>query len=269
MQRLVSAWTWTCWVLVVLVGFPCVAVVFAVTAPFDPGRYHAGRVFRWFGALGARLNPWWHFETRGAYPRDPRHPYVAVSNHESYADIFLISHLPWEMKWLAKQTIFNIPVMGWIMRMAGDVPLVRGNRQSAVGALAMCRDRLAKRVSVMVFPEGTRSPPTTCCRSRTAPSRSPSRRRCPSCRSPSPAPATAWPSTRSGEPRARRVRGARAHPHRREPRPRRRAGAARPRAATIDAADAAPCATSSPASAGAPAAAAVRHAGGGAARGAA
>jgi 1-acyl-sn-glycerol-3-phosphate acyltransferase len=157
MQRLVSAWTWTCWVLVVLVGFPCVAVVFAVTAPFDPGRYHAGRVFRWFGALGARLNPWWHFETRGAYPRDPRHPYVAVSNHESYADIFLISHLPWEMKWLAKQTIFNIPVMGWIMRMAGDVPLVRGNRQSAVGALAMCRDRLAKRVSVMVFPEGTRS----------------------------------------------------------------------------------------------------------------
>ena len=157
MQRLVSAWTWTCWVLVVLVGFPCVAVVFAVTAPFDPGRYHAGRVFRWFGALGARLNPWWHFETRGAYPRDPRHPYVAVSNHESYADIFLISHLPWEMKWLAKKTIFNIPVMGWIMRMAGDVPLVRGNRQSAVGALARCRDRLAKRVSVMVFPEGTRS----------------------------------------------------------------------------------------------------------------
>jgi 1-acyl-sn-glycerol-3-phosphate acyltransferase len=47
--------------------------------------------------------------------------------------------------------------MGWIMRMAGDVPLVRGNRESALGAIARCQDRLAKRVSVMIFPEGTRS----------------------------------------------------------------------------------------------------------------
>jgi 1-acyl-sn-glycerol-3-phosphate acyltransferase len=61
------------------------------------------------------------------------------------------------MKWLAKQTIFKIPIMGWIMRMAGDVPLVRGNRESALGAIARCQDRLTKRVSVMIFPEGTRS----------------------------------------------------------------------------------------------------------------
>mgnify|MGYP002780577499 CR=1 FL=1 len=157
MQRLVTAWTWTLWVTIVLVTFPLVSVAWALTAPFDPGRYAPGRVFRWMGALGARLNPWWRFHVTGVRPRDPRRPYVAVSNHESYADIFLLSHLPWEMKWLAKKTIFNIPVMGWIMRMVGDVPLVRGDRASAVGALARCRDRLAKRASVMVFPEGSRS----------------------------------------------------------------------------------------------------------------
>jgi 1-acyl-sn-glycerol-3-phosphate acyltransferase len=56
---------------------------------------------------------------------DPRRPYVAVSNHESYADIFLISHLPWEMKWLSKEAIFRIPVMGWMMRMAGDIEVRR------------------------------------------------------------------------------------------------------------------------------------------------
>jgi 1-acyl-sn-glycerol-3-phosphate acyltransferase len=83
---------------------------------------------------------------------------VAVSNHESYADIFLICYLPWEMKWLSKKAIFDIPVMGWIMRMAGDVLVVRGDRDSGARALAACRDRLAKRVSVMIFPEGTRSP---------------------------------------------------------------------------------------------------------------
>ena len=157
MQRLVTAWVWTVWVLIVLVTFPLVCVLFACTAPFDKGRYAPGRAFRIMGALAARINPWWHFRVTGVRIRDPRRPYVVVSNHESYADILLLCYLPWEMKWLAKQTIFNIPVMGWIMRMAGDVPLVRGNRASAIGALARCRDRLEKRASVMVFPEGTRS----------------------------------------------------------------------------------------------------------------
>jgi 1-acyl-sn-glycerol-3-phosphate acyltransferase len=157
MQRLVTAWAWTLWVLIVIATFPIVCVLFVCTALLDPGRYATGRAFRIMGSLGARLNPWWRFRVTGVRPRDPRLPYVAVANHESYADIFLICYLPWEMKWLAKKTIFNIPVMGWIMRMVGDVPLVRGNRASAVGALARCRDRLTKRVSVMVFPEGTRS----------------------------------------------------------------------------------------------------------------
>jgi 1-acyl-sn-glycerol-3-phosphate acyltransferase len=134
-----------------------VALVWLVTAPFDPGRYAAGRAFRQLAVLGTWLNPYWHFRTSGVRIRDPRRPYVAVSNHESYADIFLISHLPWEMKWMSKDTIFKIPVMGWMMRMAGDIRLNRSSRDSTLAAIAACRDRLAKRVSVMIFPEGTRS----------------------------------------------------------------------------------------------------------------
>ena len=157
MQRLLNAWVWSTTVLAAIVGFFWVTLVFIFTAPFDPGRYAAGRAFRQIAVVVTSLNPLWRFRTDGVRVRDPRRPYVAVSNHESYADIFLISHLPWEMKWLSKDTIFRIPVMGWMMRMAGDIPLRRGNRDSALGALAACRDRLAKRVSVMIFPEGTRS----------------------------------------------------------------------------------------------------------------
>jgi 1-acyl-sn-glycerol-3-phosphate acyltransferase len=105
-----------------------------------------------------KLIPFWHFRTDGTMIRDPRRPYVAVSNHESYADIFLISHLPWEMKWLSKEAIFRIPVMGWMMRMAGDIAVQRGDHGSRRQALADVRDRLAKGVSVMIMPEGTRSP---------------------------------------------------------------------------------------------------------------
>jgi len=157
MQRLVNAWVWTETVLVVLIGFLYVSLVWLCTAPFDPGRYAAGRAFRHLAVLGTWLNPFWHFRTTGVAVADPRRPYVVVANHESYADIFLVSHLKWEMKWLAKDTIFRIPVMGWMMRMAGDVPINRRNRGSAQEALEACRDRLAKRVSVMIFPEGTRS----------------------------------------------------------------------------------------------------------------
>ncbi|AHG87621.1 phospholipid/glycerol acyltransferase [Gemmatirosa kalamazoonensis] len=158
MQRLVSAWVWTAWVLIVLLGFPVACVIFAATAPFDPGRYAVGRWFRLLGKAAAAANPWWRIRVSGVRIDDPRRPYVAVANHESYADIMLLCYLPWEMKWLSKKTIFNIPVMGWMMRMAGDIPVVRGDRDSGLDALAQCKDRLGKRVSVMIFPEGTRSP---------------------------------------------------------------------------------------------------------------
>lgn len=58
---------------------------------------------------------------------------------------------------MSKDTMFRIPCFGWMMRMAGDIRLVRGERGSAVQALAAARDRLTKRVSIMIFPEGTRS----------------------------------------------------------------------------------------------------------------
>ena len=157
MQRLLSAIGWITTVLVVALGFFYVGAVWLVTAPFDRGRYHAGRAFRQLAVAQVTLNPLWHFETDGVAPDDPRLPYVAVSNHESYADIFLISHFPWEMKWLSKDTIFRIPVMGWMMRMANDIPIKRGKKESVVSALAGCRDRLGTRVRVMIFPEGTRS----------------------------------------------------------------------------------------------------------------
>ncbi|MEO5817368.1 MAG: lysophospholipid acyltransferase family protein [Gemmatimonadaceae bacterium] len=157
MQRLLNAIVWVTTISVVIFGFIYVAVVWLFTAPFDRGRYHAGRAFRQLAMTCVKLNPLWHFETEGTGPANPRLPYVAVSNHESYADIFLISHFPWEMKWLSKDTIFKIPVMGWMMRMAGDIPILRGKKESVVSALAGCRDRLGKRTSVMIFPEGTRS----------------------------------------------------------------------------------------------------------------
>ena len=157
MASLLNAWVWVETVALVILATPFAAILFALTAPFDKGRYAAGRFFRLLGVLSVKLNPLWKFSVSGTMIRDPRRPYVAVSNHESYADIFLISHLPWEMKWMSKETMFKIPCFGWMMRMAGDIQVVRGDRKSVVLAMRAARDRLSKKVSVMMFPEGTRS----------------------------------------------------------------------------------------------------------------
>jgi 1-acyl-sn-glycerol-3-phosphate acyltransferase len=157
LKRLISLWVWASASVIVLVWVPWMALVYSVTAPRDPGRYVVGRWFRRAAVLVSTLNPLWRFRTTGVRINDPRRPYVAVANHESMADIFLLSHLPWEMKWLSKEAIFKIPLMGWMMRMAGDIAVRRGDASSRTEALAACRDRLRKGVSVMIMPEGTRS----------------------------------------------------------------------------------------------------------------
>ncbi|MEO6651715.1 MAG: lysophospholipid acyltransferase family protein [Ilumatobacteraceae bacterium] len=156
-RTVLSIWSWFVLGTVIIVFLPLVAITRLVTAPFDPGRYHAGLLFRKLTVVHEKLNPLWTFTVTGKVPTDPRHPYVVVANHESFVDILLISQLPFEMKWMSKSEFFKIPLLGWMMSLAGDIRLVRGDKKASAQALIDTRDRLAKNVSVMIFPEGTRS----------------------------------------------------------------------------------------------------------------
>lgn len=154
---LVSIWAWFVLASCLILWLPILALIRLVTWPFDKGRYWAGYFFRQVAVVTSTLNPLWRFKVSGTMPADPRRPYVVVSNHESFVDILLISHLPWEMKWLSKVEILRIPVLGWDMWLAGDVPVERGTRKSALKAMRRCQEVLKDKVSVMMFPEGTRS----------------------------------------------------------------------------------------------------------------
>jgi 1-acyl-sn-glycerol-3-phosphate acyltransferase len=155
---LISVWTWLVLGSCIVLWLPLMALLRLVTMPFDPGRYWVGLFFRKIAVVVATLNPLWRFRVAGTMPVARRRPYVVVSNHESFVDILLISHLPWEMKWLSKVEIMRIPVLGWAMRIAGDIPVERGTRRSGVKAMLRCREILRGGVSVIIFPEGTRSP---------------------------------------------------------------------------------------------------------------
>lgn len=152
-----SVWTWSVLVVSVVLVFPPVFLWRILAWPIDRMNYHGGRLFRLVSVVVVKLTPRWRFDVRGPRPDNPRLPYVVVANHESFADIMLLSHLPWEMKWLSKVGIMRLPILGWVMWAAHDVPVHRGHAASARKALAACHRRLRGKVSVMIFPEGTRS----------------------------------------------------------------------------------------------------------------
>lgn len=150
-----SIWVWAAISVLILVWLPLLVVVRLFDR--DPARYTTGRWFRRLGVMMTKVNPFWTIEVSGEKIENPRRPYVVVSNHQSFADIPIISLLPWEMKWVAKIELLKIPVVGWMMQLAGDIPVNRQDRMSRAKVLVHAKEYLRKKCSVMFFPEGTRS----------------------------------------------------------------------------------------------------------------
>lgn len=154
MRYLRSLWIWTASAALVVVWTPIVGLVHLFER--EPKR----RTARWFRRLGravSRVKPW-RLLISGRENMDADQVYVIVSNHQSLADIPLLSHLRLDTKWLAKEELFRVPLLGWMLRMAGDIPVNR--KVPREGAKAMLRGAkyLKQRFSVVFFPEGSRSP---------------------------------------------------------------------------------------------------------------
>ena len=124
----------------------------------DPTQRVPGQWMRRFGRITSRFTPLWKFHVEGEAPRDIlKRAYVVVANHESTADPFLLCSLPWDMRWIAKEELFKTPVIGWMMKFGGDIPLRRGERDSVKQMMDEAKRTLAAGMPVMIFPEGTRS----------------------------------------------------------------------------------------------------------------
>lgn len=154
-QKFFSVLIWAGIALLVIVWLPAIAVVRVFDR--DPVRYTTGRLFRRLGAAISRINPNWKITIEGEKDIDDRNPYIIVCNHLSNADIPLISNLPWEMKWIAKKELFDLPFLGWMMKMAQDISVDRSASNKRIGVFKMSSFYLRNNCSVMFFPEGTRS----------------------------------------------------------------------------------------------------------------
>jgi len=86
-------------------------------------------------------------------------PYIFAANHQSQFDIFVLQgYLGCDFRWLAKLELFKIPVFGKAMQLAGYIPVDRAHGRKALKSLDEAARRIADGTSVIIFPEGTRSP---------------------------------------------------------------------------------------------------------------
>lgn len=85
-------------------------------------------------------------------------PYIYMANHQSNFDIpVLLGHLAVQFRWLAKVELFKIPIFGRAMRKVGYISIDRYDRESAFKSLDVAANKIKNGVSVLIFPEGTRS----------------------------------------------------------------------------------------------------------------
>ena len=152
----VAYWVFFCATLPVFyVGSLVVAVV---SAPWDRRRV----LLHLYGSLWASfyilVNPFWRLHVEGRTMIPWRDSAVLVSNHASLIDILVLFGLFRPYRWVSKTENFKLPFIGWYMTHSRYVPLVRGDRASIETMMVTCRDLLRSGVSVMIFPEGTRSP---------------------------------------------------------------------------------------------------------------
>lgn len=89
---------------------------------------------------------------------DPKQSYVCVSNHQSMFDVFLIyGWLPIIFKWLMKQELRKVPFVGTACKAAGHIFINRSNSKSAMNSILEAKSVLQDGVSLVIFPEGTRT----------------------------------------------------------------------------------------------------------------
>jgi 1-acyl-sn-glycerol-3-phosphate acyltransferase len=98
--------------------------------------------------------------SEGAGKLDPDGSYVFVANHSSYMDIpALLSVLPQQYRFFAKSGLYRIPFLGWHLRWAGHLPVDRSNARNSLKSMGAGAQAVRERgISVMLFPEGGRSP---------------------------------------------------------------------------------------------------------------
>ncbi|HLA51549.1 MAG TPA: lysophospholipid acyltransferase family protein [Thermodesulfobacteriota bacterium] len=146
--------------LVWLVGLPVTIFIFIIviiSLAFD----RSGNSIHSIGALWSRILLFLSgvtVEIKGAENLFQDSPQILASNHRGAFDILALQgFIPIQFRWVAKKSLFKIPIIGWSMSLAGYVSIDREKAGSAYKSIERAAEKVKKGASVLIFPEGTRS----------------------------------------------------------------------------------------------------------------
>jgi len=154
---LISCWIWIVFSAITIFMFVSVLFFAIILYPFDKKRkipqMHA---FLWSDLIIA-LNPYWDVEISDLKNIDRSKTYVIVANHQSLSDIILLYQTKMQFKWIANEYLFKLPIIGLSMSITKHIKLRKGNLGSIKNAYQEASEWLRRGMSIMLFPEGTRS----------------------------------------------------------------------------------------------------------------
>lgn len=157
MEIVRSLFVWLFSIIFVTILFPVTALIFIISYPFDNERAIVHWWLTFQGVVLCRCNLLWKIKVEGREKALNGETYVIISNHQSILDILLITSLRFRIRWISKIENFSVPILNWSMRMAKYIPVDRGNKESKEVMMEESIRTLKKGISIMMFPEGTRS----------------------------------------------------------------------------------------------------------------
>jgi len=157
MKAIVSALIWLGSGLLTILLFLVVFILTILLFPFDKKKKFMHRQCFWWSDLLIGLNPYWSLKVSGLEHIDRQKTYVIIANHQSMADIVALYQIKMQFKWVAKASLFNLPFIGWCLTLIKHIKLTRGDFSSIKKIYQEASSWLQKDMSVLFFPEGTRS----------------------------------------------------------------------------------------------------------------
>lgn len=138
------------------VGLALVCLLLSLLRPFDVRNGY--RFTQWLSAVGIRLMGV-RYELRHAQRLAEVSPAIIVGNHQSNLDMYFYGYLfPPQAVTIGKKSLRWFPFFGWLYYLSGHIFIDRGRKEKAAQTIRETSERLKRdRLSVMLFPEGTRS----------------------------------------------------------------------------------------------------------------
>jgi len=157
MRSIASIGIWLVISVLTILLFFVELILTIILFPFDKKRKIIHSQCFWWATAVISSNPYWNVKVKGLENINKHKTYVVVANHQSLADIIIMYKTHMQFKWVAKESLFKVPFIGWCLSLTKHIKLSRGSFGSIKKVYRQAAGWLKDDMSVVFFPEGARS----------------------------------------------------------------------------------------------------------------